>query len=175
MKRLALLGAVLLLTVAGANAQVDSVAIAEELRAAWEKAEANGPRPGDEGLSCDQLKMELDAAETDPTIRQRLADLEAGTQEAMRRNENAKALGKTLLIGRAALGVAVAGQQGAEGISLFATHMQIAIMTAQANAAAPLAAAMKANVLAILPHYGRTMHVSRLAYDKGCFRPPAQP
>ena len=90
----------------------------------------------------------------------------------MRRNENAKALGMTLGIGRAALGVAVAGQQGAEWISLFATYMQIAIMTAQANAAAPLAAAMKANVLAILPHYGRTMRVSRLAYDKGCFPQP---
>jgi hypothetical protein len=119
--------------------------------------------------------MELDAAEADPSVQQNLASLDAGAQEAMRRYENAKTLGMALGIGRTALGVAVAGQQGADWINLLAAYVQIGIMTAQANAAAPLAARMKANVMAILPHYGRTMRVALLAQAKDCaFMRPAQ-
>ena len=176
MKRLSVLGAVLVLTIGGAAAQVDSVAIAEELNAAWENAQANAARPGDEALSCDQLQMELDSAQGDPAIQQRLAALDAGSQEAMRRYENARALGLAMGVGRTVLGASIAGQQGADLINLFAAYLQIGIMTVQANAAAPLAAAMKANVLAILPHYGRMERVTLLAQDKDCaFMRPAQP
>jgi len=176
MKRLSVLGVVLVLTIGGAAAQVDSVAIAEELNAAWETAQANAARPGDDALSCDQLQMELDAAQADPAIQQRLADLDRQAQEAMRLHEKAKALGLAMGVGRAALGVAVAGQQGADMINLFAAYLQIGIMTLQANAAAPLAAAMNANVLAMMPHHGRTMRVVLLADGKRCaFMRPAQP
>jgi hypothetical protein len=176
MKRLPVLGAVLALTISGAAAQVDSVAIADELNAAWENAQANASRPGDEALTCDQLQTELDAAQSDPAIRERLAALDGQAQEAMRLHEKAKTLGLAMGVGRAALGVAVAGQQGADMINLFAAYLQIGIMTLQANAAAPLAAAMKANVLAMMPHHGRTMRVVLLADGKGCaFMRPAQP
>jgi hypothetical protein len=163
------------LLVMGAGAQVDSVAIAEELNAAWENAQTRAGRAGDEALTCDQLEMEWESAQSDPNIQQRLASLDAGAQEAMRRYENAKTLGMAMGVGRAVLGAAVAGNQWAEQINLFAAYFQMAIMTAQANAAAPLAAAMKANVLAILPHYARTERVIQLAQDKDCaFMRPAQ-
>jgi hypothetical protein len=176
MRRLPILSAVLALTISGAIAQVDAVAIADELNAAWEAAQTNASRPGDEALSCDQLHAELDAAQADPAIQQRLATLDGQAQEAMRLHEKAKALGLAMGVGRTALGVAVAGQQGADAINLFAAYLQIGIMTLQANAAAPLAAAMKANVLAMMPHHGRTMRVVLLADGKGCaFMQPAQP
>ncbi len=180
MRGLPILGLMLGLTISGAAAQVDAVAIAEELNAAWETAQANASRPGDEALSCDQLQdqlqMELDAVQSDPAIQQRLVALDGQVQEAMRLHEKAKAIGLAMGVGRTALGVAVAGQQGADIINLFAAYLQIGIMTLQANAAAPLAAAMKANVLAILPHYGRTLQVVLLAEDKDCaFMRRAQP
>lgn len=175
MGRYTVLGAALVLTISGASAQVDAVAIAEELNAAWETAQANASRPGDEALSCDQLQTELDAAQGDPAIQQRLVDLDAQAQEAMRRHENAKALGLAMGVGRTVLGASVAGQQGAEWINLFAAYLQIGIMTLQANAAAPLAAAMKANVLAMMPHYGRTVRITLLAQGRDCaFMRPAQ-
>lgn len=175
MGRNTVLGAVLALTISGASAQVDAVAIAEELNAAWETAQANASRPGDEALSCDQLQTELDAAQGDPAIQQRLVDLDAQAQEAMRRHENAKALGLAMGLGRTVLGASVAGRQGAEWINLFAAYLQIGIMTLQANAAAPLAAAMKANVLAMMPHYGRTVRITLLAQGRDCaFMRPAQ-
>ena len=71
-------------------------AVADELNAAWENAQANASRAGDEALSCDQLEMELDSGSSDPTIQQKLASLDAGAQEAMRRYENAKTLGMAL-------------------------------------------------------------------------------
>ena len=174
MKQLPFLGLMVasLLIAASAIAQVDSEAIADELKAAWETAQTGAGRPGDEALTCDQLKMEWDTAENDPTIRQKLASIEAQVQEAMRRNENAKRLGMALGVGRTVLGAAVATQQGAGWINLFASYLQIGIMTAQANASAPLAAAMKNNLLSIMPHFARTSHVSLLAYSKGCFPQP---
>ena len=171
MRGLPILGMMIGLTISGAAAQVDAVAIADELNAAWDNAQANASRPGDEALSCDQLQTERDAAQSDPAIRQRLAALDGQAQEAMRLHEKAKTMG----VGRAVVGVAVAGQQGADMINLFAAYLQIGIMTLQANAAAPLAAAMKANVLAMMPHHGRTMRVVLLADAKGCaFMKPAQ-
>jgi hypothetical protein len=176
MRGLPILGMMLGLTISGAAAQVDAVAIADELNAAWENAQANAARPGDDALSCDQLQTELDAAQSDPAIRQRLAALDGQAQEAMRLHEKAKTLGLAMGVGRTVLGAAVAGQQGADMINLFAAYLQIGIMTLQANAAAPLAAAMKANVLAMMPHHGRTMRVVLLADAKGCaFMKPAQP
>ena len=157
-----------LLIAASAIAQVDSEAIADELNTAWENAQARAGRPGDEALSCDQLKMEWDTAQNDPTVRQELASLEAGAQEAMRRFENAKTLGMALGVGRTALAAATATQQGAEWINLFAAYLQIGIMTAQANAAAPLAASMKNSLLSIMPHFARTSHVVLVAQRKGC-------
>ena len=44
MKRLPILSAVFALAISGVNAQVDAVAIAEELNAAWESALANASR-----------------------------------------------------------------------------------------------------------------------------------
>ena len=176
MKRLPILGAVLTLTISGAIAQVDSVAIAEELNAAWENAQANASRPGDDALSCDQLQTELDSLVNDTTVQQKLASLETRAKEEIARAQATKQAGMAALAGRAVLGAAVSGNQWATYINLFAGYVQTAILTLQANAAAPRARAMRDDVLSMMPQFARTAQVADIAQGQNCaFMRPAQP
>jgi hypothetical protein len=154
--------------IGGAAAQVDSVAISEALAAAMAKAQAEAARPGDESLSCEQMLAELDAVQNAPIVKEKVASLETKAREEVRRAEAAKGAGKAMLAGRAVLGAAVSTRPEAVWINLIAGYVQMAIMTAQANAAAPRAAAMRADLEAIMPNFARVEHLIRLAQDKNC-------
>jgi hypothetical protein len=110
------------------------------------------------------LQAELDSLVNDPDMQQKVASVEAKLKDEIRRAETAKQVSMAVLAGRAVLGAAVSGNQCA----------QMAIVSLQANAAAPRARAMRDNVLSMMPQFARTAQVADIAQGKDCaFMRPA--
>jgi hypothetical protein len=146
----------------------DPQAEADALAAAFDEAVIAARLPGDEALSCDALMAEMSAISEDPGLQASIARLEALQAEQVDAAQGAVATGVGVTAGRAVLGASVAGTPGAMQTNMIASYIAMAIAAGQTAAAQPRGAAMRAEVMAMMPAMGRQMRLAELMEAQEC-------
>lgn len=157
---------------AGVNSSVSHIADSaearsERLQAAWDKAEASAPKPGDATLACNQIWAEQEKAVKDPTVVARLETIRTNAEKDAAGGAASFQLGAT----RAGVGVVIANLPQGQIINILTLAFQATFNIINANLAQSKAPALEADMTAIMPAYARAMHLGQLAQTKACPTP----